>query len=147
MNDKINPDFSACLNNFYNHNPYVKLLGIRIEDIAPGKVTLSLDTEARHSNFYHITHGGALASLADTAMGATCLSANKKVVTQSMNMYYIKAVAEKTHLSATGHILHNGHKTMVCEVEIKDDAGNICCKASANFFVIGTYLEPSREKF
>ena len=145
MNTKINPDFSAHLNNFYNHNPYVKLLGIHIDDIKPGEVTLSLDTEAKHSNFYRIAHGGALASLADTAMGATCLSANKKVVTQSMNMYYIKAVPEETHLVATGHILHNGRKTLVCEVEIKDAEGTVCCKASANFFVIGTYLEPAAE--
>ena len=80
-----------------------------------------------------------MASLADTTMGATCLSVNKKVVTQSMNMYFVKAVPEGTTIQATGKIIHNGRKTLVCETEIVDDQGQACCKATANFFVIGSY--------
>ena len=93
------------------------------------------------SNFYHIAHGGALMSLADTAMGATCLSVNKKVVTQSMNSFFLKASREGAHLTATGHILHNGRKTVVCETEIRDEEGIVLCKATANFFVIGQCVE------
>lgn len=135
-----NSDFSAHLSNFYNNNPFVQTLGICIEKVAFGQVTLSMEAKNQFSNFYHIAHGGALASLADTAMGATCLSANKKVVTQSMNMYFIKAVPEGSKLHATGKIIHNGKKTLVCETEIIDWDGQVCCKATANFFVIGAYI-------
>ncbi|WP_405757503.1 PaaI family thioesterase [Anaerovibrio slackiae] len=44
---------------------------------------------------------------------------------------------EGAHLTATGHILHNGRKTLVCETEIRDEEGTVLCKATANFFVIG----------
>ena len=145
MTKTINEDFSAHLNSFYNNNPYVQLLGIQIEKIEFGSVTLSMAADSKLSNFYRIAHGGALASLADTAMGATCLSVNKKVVTQSMNMYYIKAVPEGTLLHACGRVVHNGRKTLVCETEIVDGDGNVCCKASANFFVIGSYLRDSSQ--
>ena len=136
-----NADFAAHLNNFYNNNPFVQMLGICIEKIKFGEVTLSMKAQNQFSNFYHIAHGGALASLADTTMGAACLSANKKVVTQSMNMYFIKAVPEGSNLHATGKIIHNGRKTLVCETEIIDDSGDVCCKATANFFVIGAYID------
>lgn len=138
-----NADFAAHLNSFYDNNPFVQMLGICIERICFGEVTLSMKAKNEFSNFYHITHGGALASLADTTMGATCLSANKKVVTQSMNMYFIKAVPEGASLHATGKIIHNGKKTLVCETEIIDEDGQACCKATANFFVIGTYMANS----
>ena len=139
MTSTTNPDFSEHLNNFYNNNPFVQLLGIQLEKIQFGQVTLSMKAQNQLSNFYHITHGGALASLADTTMGATCLSVNKKVVTQSMNMYFVKAVPEGSTIQATGKIIHNGRKTLVCETEIVDDQGQVCCKATANFFVIGPY--------
>lgn len=139
MTSTTNPDFSEHLNNFYNSNPFVQLLGIQLKKIQFGQVTLSMKAQNQLSNFYHITHGGALASLADTTMGATCLSVNKKVVTQSMNMYFVKAVPESTTIQATGKIIHNGRKTLVCETEIVDDQGQVCCKATANFFVIGPY--------
>lgn len=137
MNEKV----LAHLHNFYHENPYVQLLGIQVEKVEQGRVTLSMEAAEKLSNFYHIAHGGALMSLADTAMGATCLSVNKKVVTQSMNTHFIKAAAEGTRLWATGHILHNGRKTLVCETEIRDEEGAILCKATANFFVIGLCVE------
>ena len=77
MTSTTNPDFSEHLNNFYNNNPFVQLLGIQLKKIQFGQVTLSMKAQNQLSNFYHITHGGALASLADTTMGATCLSVNK----------------------------------------------------------------------
>lgn len=135
--NEINEQVLAHLHNFYHENPYVQLLGIKVESVERGRVTLSMESEKKLSNFYHIAHGGALMSLADTAMGATCLSVNKKVVTQSMNSFFLKAASEGARLTATGHILHNGRKTLVCETEIRDEEGTVLCKATANFFVIG----------
>lgn len=138
---KINEKVLAHLHNFYHENPYVRLLEIQVEGVERGSVTLSMEAAEKLSNFYHISHGGALMSLADTAMGATCLSVNKKVVTQSMNIHFIKAAEEGIKLWATGHILHDGRKTLVCETEIRDGEGRILCKATADFFVIGLCVE------
>ena len=75
--NEINEQVLAHLHNFYHENPYVQLLGIKVESVERGRVTLSMESEEKLSNFYHIAHGGALMSLADTAMGATCWSVNK----------------------------------------------------------------------
>lgn len=138
---KINERVLNHLYNFYRDNPYVQLLGINVEHVEYGRVTLSLETKEKLSNYYHISHGGALSSLADTAMGATCLSVNKKVVTQSMNIHFIKPAKENSIVFATGEILHNGRKTLVAETSITDDDGNVLCRATANFFVIGDCID------
>lgn len=140
MQDKIHNKILDHLHNFYENNPFVELLDIKIETVAYGIVILSLKARKELSNFYRIAHGGALMSLADTAMGATCLSANKKVVTQTMTCQFIKAVPEDTQLFAAGHIIHNGRKTMVCETKINDSEGTLYCQATGNFFVIGEYF-------
>lgn len=137
MENKIPEHVLAHLHNFYHDNPFVKLLGIQVSDVEYGKVSLAVEAADKLSNFYHIVHGGALMSLADTAMGATCLSVNKKVVTQSMNCQFIRPAEEGTKVFATGHIIHNGRRTLVCEAKITDAEGTLLCQATGNFFVIG----------
>ena len=80
----------------------------------------------------------------DTAMGAACLSYNKKVVTLSFNMSFIKGVPLGEKLIATGHVVHNGSRTMMCECELKNEDGKLFCKASGSFFVIGKLLSEGK---
>lgn len=142
---KISARVLEHLHNFYKENPYTELLGLAVEAVEYGKVTLSMQVENRLCNFYKIAHGGALLSMADTAMGATCLSVNKKVVTQALSNNFIKAAPEGTKLYAVGRVLHGGRRTMVCETEVKDAEGTLYCKATGNFFVIGDCVEEDHE--
>lgn len=142
---KISAHVLEHLHNFYNDNPYTELLGLAIETVEYGKVTLSMQVVTKLCNYYKIAHGGALLSLADTAMGATCLSVNKKVVTQSLSNNFIKAAPEGTKLYAVGRVLHGGRRTMVCETEIKDANGTLYAKATGNFFVLGDCVEDNHE--
>lgn len=124
---------------FYNANPFVQLLKLGVYSIEEGSVTLYMTVASEHTNFYGIAHGGALMSIADTAMGATCLTCNKKVVTLSFNMNCIKALPEGQSLKAIGRIVHNGSRTMVCEADLIDNDDNLIAKATATFFVIGKF--------
>ena len=127
------------LENFYKDNPFPEVIGLHIENIEYGSVTMCLDVRHDLTNFYGIAHGGVAMSLADTAMGATCLSCNTKVVTQALNYNFIRAAVEGTRLIATGRVIHNGLKTMVCETEVKDEEGELYGKATGTFFVIGAF--------
>ena len=141
MSEDIIEKLTSHLQLFYRQNPYVELLKIRIDDIKEGRVVLKMDIEKLHTNFYEMSHGGALMSLADTAMGAACLSCNKKVVTLSFYMNFIKGVPLGTKLEATGTVVHNGSRTMVCETEFVNEEGKVFCKGSGTFFVLGKLLE------
>lgn len=141
MSETILNKLTKHLRLFYRQNPYVELLKIAIDQVQEGRVVLTMDIEKLHTNFYEMSHGGALMSLADTAMGAACLSHNKKVVTLSFNMNFIKGVPLGTPVKAVGQVVHNGSRTMVCEAEFVNGEGQLLCKATGTFFVLGKLLE------
>jgi uncharacterized protein (TIGR00369 family) len=126
---------------FYKENPFVKYLGMDVVSIKSGEVKLALFVAHEYTNMYKIAHGGVLMSLADTAMGAACLSCNKKVVTLDFNMNMIKAAPEATQIFALGRILHDGSRTMVAECELLDGKDNLLAKARGTFFVLERFLE------
>lgn len=128
------------IENFYEENPYVQLLKLNVESIEEGEVALVVEVEDKHTNFYGIAHGGMLMSVADTAMGATCLSCNKKVVTLSFSMNFIKAMPTGSKIKAIGKVLHNGSRTMMCETELFNEEGIVIGKASGSFFVMGEFV-------
>ncbi len=126
----------------YDENPYIKLLDITIEHVEEGKVELCMPVVAgKHTNLYNIAHGGALASLADSAMGIACATTGKKVVTLEMNMNFIKGAAPQTTIRAIGQVIHNGKSTMVAESEIVDSQNHLLAKTRGTFFVIGMFKE------
>ena len=47
--------------------PFAKLLGIELEDVAPGTATLGFDIRNDLKQNNGVVHGGAIASLIDTA--------------------------------------------------------------------------------
>lgn len=125
----------------YAHNPFVNLLQMKIEELGEGTVKLSMPVLAdKHTNLYNMAHGGALASLADTAMGMACATTGKKVVTLDMNLNYIRGAECQEAIIATGTLIHNGRSTMVAEAEIVNSSRNLLVKARATFFVTGTFL-------
>lgn len=138
--------FASHLNNcsledaikaFYNDNPFTNDLGININNISSDKILLSLKIEKRHTNVYNIAHGGVIMSLADTAIGAACLSLNKRVVTLDFNSNMLKAVPFGITIYAKTKIIHNGRQTIVVECSVEDDKNNLYCKSRATMFVLG----------
>ena len=125
---------------FYQENPYIQHLGIDIVSIEAGCARLKLTVNHEHTNTYAIAHGGALMSMADTAMGAVCLSINKKVVTLDMNMNLMKAVPEDKTIYAVGRILHDGARTIVAECDIVDEGNTLYGRARGTFFVLDPFL-------
>jgi acyl-CoA thioesterase len=92
-----------------------------------------------HTNLYGAVHGGALASLADTAMGIACATVGKRVVTLEFNMNYIRSAIVQPAIEAIGVVIHNGSSTMVTECEILDQENALLAKARATFFIIGQF--------
>lgn len=124
---------------FYHANTVIDYLEVEVVPTPDGEARLELCVDSRHANLYSMAHGGVLATMADTAMGAKCLALGKKVVTISMAIEYMHAVMTNTpRIFTEATVLHDGRKTMVCECKILDAKGKLYAKASATFFVIGT---------
>ncbi len=128
------------LRSLYAENPFVNLLQMKIVEMSKGSITLNMPIENKHANLYKATHGGAIASLADTAMGLACATTGKKVVTLDMNLNYIRNVPIGDSLTAVANLIHNGSRTMVSETNIYNSEDKIVVAARATFFVTGTFL-------
>ncbi|TWH44928.1 PaaI family thioesterase [Sporomusa sp. KB1] len=124
----------------YSENPFVALLQMEIIELEPGKATLSMPIKNKHTNFYNSAHGGALAALADTAMGMACTTTGKKVVTLDMNLNYIRNVPCQETLTAVGLVIHNGSRTIVATTDIFNNTNQLVVSARATFFVTSTFF-------
>lgn len=128
------------LTQVYDINEFVKLLDMRIVEAKDGVARLDMPVDAtKHTNLYGVAHGGALASLADTAMGIACATVGNRVVTLDMNINYIKGAKPAKAITCIGKVVHCGNKTMVVKAKICDAAQQVLAVARATFYVIGKF--------
>lgn len=64
-------------------------LGMRIDKIAPGHATLSMEVRADMLNGHNICHGGFIFTLADSAFAFACNSYNTMCVAQQNQITYV----------------------------------------------------------
>ena len=136
-------DFSNLQEYFqdvYKINSFVKLLDMRLTHIEPGIAELTMPVDpAKHTNLYSMAHGGALVSVADTAMGVACASLERRVATLDLNMNFIKPALSGTQVRAVGRVIHNGRQTMVVECDVLGANDGVLVKARGTFFVVGQF--------
>ncbi|HWR30631.1 MAG TPA: PaaI family thioesterase [Negativicutes bacterium] len=130
----------------YHQNVFVNLLDMKLVHIEPGLAELTMPVDpAKHTNLYKVAHGGALASVADTAMGVACASLGRRVVTLDLNMNFIKAADAGTEIRAVGRVAHNGRQTLVVECDVFGTDDVVLVKARGTFFVVGKFDLASNE--
>ena len=140
MGSEISEHVRQHFDEFYEANPFLELLGVRVTNYERGRVRLDMDVKHEHTNVHHIAHGGVAATMIDTAMGIACFTCDKGVVTLEMNLSFISPVCEG-RIYAEGEVIHNGKRTMVCEGRVFDEAGTLCLRASGTFFVVRNFKE------
>lgn len=116
-------------------------LGLEVVELTEGKSSFSIKTAEKHSNIYGTVHGGTLASIADIAMGSSCLTLGKQVVTIDMNISYIKSAPSKSTLTTLGKVISNGKTIMRAVSEIFDEQGQLLVISQASYFVTGNFGE------
>ena len=126
---------------FCHQNSVINFLGVKSVPLENGEVRLELFVGERHTNPYGLLHGGVMSTLVDTAMGAACMARNKKVVTISMTVEFVKMFPVHTKILTDAKIIHDGKKILFCECKLLDKNGTLYAKANATFFVIGTWID------
>lgn len=126
----------------YDRNPFVQLLEMRLVQLESGKAVLTMPVVMdKHTNLHGIAHGGALASLADTAMGVACGTLGSKVVTVDMNINLMQGARPGGTISAKAEVLHHGKSTIVVDAGIFSEEGKLLAKSRGTFFVVGRFIE------
>jgi uncharacterized protein (TIGR00369 family) len=119
-------------------SPYYDLLGLRLVELGRGSSRFHLPVKESLLNAGGVVHGGALASLADAAMGvalATLLDpAGERPVTVEMKINFARPVTDG-ELEAHGRIVQRGRTLALGEARVTDGQGRLAALALGTFAV------------
>lgn len=115
-------------------------LELEVVELEEGKITYRTKIIDKHCNLYGFVHGGTLASISDVAMGVSCATLGKRVVTLDMNISYIKNVPVGSTLTAVGQVISNGKTIMRATGEIFNGE-QLLVRSQASYFVTGDFCK------
>jgi uncharacterized protein (TIGR00369 family) len=103
--------------------PYAKLLGLELGEVGRGVASVRLEVREELKQYQGVVHGGAVASLIDTAAAfavLTQLEINERVTTTDLTIHYLRP-ANSGRLTATARIVRTGRRLIVLSVEVTND--------------------------
>jgi acyl-CoA thioesterase len=115
--------------------PYAQLLGIQLEKVAPGEATLTLAIRPELTQNHGVVHGGAIASLLDTATAfaiLTLLEPDERVTTVDLTISYLRPAIEGK-LRATARVLRQGRRLFTVSAELVDSGGALLTTALSTY--------------
>jgi uncharacterized protein (TIGR00369 family) len=116
-----------------------ELLGIEVEDADEGEARLKLNARAEHLNPAGSVHGGAIATLVDTAMGEAVAtdSGDRVPATVEIKINYLEP-AKPGILVATARTRRPGKRFLVLEAEVvQEETGEHVAYATGTFTTLG----------
>ena len=116
--------------------PFAKLLGIEVESVEPGVAVLTMRMRDDLKRNGGIAHGGAVATLIDSAMAFAImpmLGEDEHSMTVDLTIHYLRPVSEGS-ARAIARVVRAGKRVITVSAELFD--GNEKLAATA----ISTYL-------
>ena len=119
-----------------DHVPFARLLGIEVDSVEPGHAVLSMKLRDDLMRNNGIAHGGAIATLIDSAMAIAImalLEENERTVTVDLTIHYLRPISEGT-ARASARVVRAGRRVITVSAELFGDDGKLAATA------ISTYL-------
>ncbi|MGE7603187.1 hotdog fold thioesterase [Peribacillus sp. NPDC097675] len=120
-------------------NSLIGTLGIEMKELSNGKVIATMPVDERTKQPFGLLHGGASVALAESVAsigGFQLVDGTKQaVVGLEINANHVRSVRSGI-VTAEGNILHRGKTTMIWDVKIRDEDGNLVCVSRCTLAVI-----------
>jgi len=116
--------------------PFAKLLGIEVDLLEPGHAVLSMKMRDDLMRNGGIAHGGAVATLIDSAMAFAIiqlLGENEHTVTVDLTIHYLRPLSAGT-ARASARVVRAGKRVVTVSAELLDHNDKLAATA------ISTYL-------
>jgi acyl-CoA thioesterase len=100
--------------------PFVQLVGMELVDLNDGEATVKLEMRDELRQPHGILHGGATASVIDTAMAfavVTRLSQDEKASTVDLTVHYLRPVVEG-EIVCTAKVVRGGRRLLTVSVDV-----------------------------
>ena len=117
--------------------PFEKYLGIKIIKAKDGYAKVKMPYREEFTNPHGSIHGGAIASLADTAMAVAISSKylHSSFYTVKLEIKF-KSPANKDKIFAEAKVIDKRKRFIFGRVEIKDSKDKLLAQVSATFYLI-----------
>jgi uncharacterized protein (TIGR00369 family) len=115
--------------------PYARLLGLELGEISRGEVTIHLEVRDELRQNQGVVHGGAVASLIDTAAAfavLTQLELNERVTTTDLTIHYLRPMSAG-RLTAKARMVRGGRRLFVLSVEVTNDQQVLVASAVTSY--------------
>lgn len=115
--------------------PFAKLLGIELEEVGKGTATLGLSIRKELTQNHGVVHGGAIASLIDTATAfaiISLLSPTEKVTTVDLTISYMRPLTAG-RITARAKVIRSGRRLFVTSADLLDQDGRLAATALSTY--------------
>jgi acyl-CoA thioesterase len=116
--------------------PFIKLLGLELIDMkAGGEAVLRLAMRDELRQPHGVLHGGATASIIDTATAFAVMSVlgeNEKATTVDLTVHYLRPVTEGS-IICTARVVRAGKRLLTVSAEAVNDQGKLIATALSTY--------------
>src|SRR5947208_10154375 len=115
--------------------PYAKFLGLQLGAVRQGEVSIHLDIRDELKQNQGVVHGGAIASLIDTASAfavLTQIDLSERVTTTDLTIHYLRP-ATTGRMTAVARIIRGGRRLFVLSVEVHNDENAMIATAVTTY--------------
>ncbi len=115
--------------------PYVQLLGMELVDISFGEARLRLKMRDDLRQPYGVLHGGATASLIDTATAfavISCLPEEERATTVDLTVHYLRPVSAGEIVCAA-KVVRAGRRILTVSAEVFNEEGKLIATALSTY--------------
>src|SRR4030042_2555836 len=134
---KPDPQRGALVQKAVNDSPYYRHIRMALTEFTETGSKLEMEVKPEHKNLWGTMHGGALASIIDSACGLATVGVlldTEAVVTLQLQVNYFAPVTQGK-LTAYGKVVHRGRTTIATEAEVFDDAGALVAKGGTVHYI------------
>jgi uncharacterized protein (TIGR00369 family) len=138
MSRPINDAYIIALREIINSSPFPQHMAMRLEALELDFCRILLDADERHLQPFGIVHGGALATLIDTAtFWATFLRLPEGtgLVNVDLKLNYLQT-ARVGQLTAEGRCIRAGRTISYAEASVTDAAGTLLAHGTSTLMAL-----------
>jgi acyl-CoA thioesterase len=110
--------------NRLKNDPFPRHLGIELLELRPGYARAGLAVADYMTNIHGVTHGGAVFTLADMALGNACNSWGDAELAINVTIYYLRPSKPGEYLTATASAENITRKTGLYRIVVENESGD-----------------------
>jgi uncharacterized protein (TIGR00369 family) len=117
--------------------PFAKFLGLELGELTSGRVSIHLQVRDELMN-QRVVHGGAIASLIDTAAAfavLTQIDLDEKVTTTDLTIHYLRPITSG-RMTANARVVRGGRRLFVLSVDVLNDRDLLLATAVTTYIKV-----------